>query len=35
MKNKKKILSDNLIEGKADSEVLSSLSEKDIKKLDP
>ena len=33
LQNKKKILSDNLIEGKADSEVLSSLSEKDIKKL--
>ena len=33
LQNKKKILSDNLIEGKDNSEVLSSLSEKDIKKL--
>ncbi len=33
LQNKKKILSDNLIEGKDNSEVLSSLSEKDIKNL--
>ena len=33
LQNKKKVLSDNLIEGKDNSEVLSSLSEKDIKKL--
>ena len=33
LQNKKRILSDNLIEGKDNSEVLSSLSEKDIKKL--
>lgn len=33
LQDKKKILSENLIEGKSDSESLSSLSEKDIKKL--
>ncbi len=33
LQEKKKILSENLIEGKNDSESLSSLSEKDIKKL--
>ena len=33
LQNKKKILSDNLIEGKNDSETLSSLSEKEIKNL--
>ena len=33
LQDKKKILSDNLIEGKNDSELLSSLEEKDIKKL--
>ena len=33
LQNKKKILSDNLIEGKNDSELLSSLDEKDIKQL--
>lgn len=33
LQNKKKILSDNLIEGKSNSETLSSLSEKDIRDL--
>ena len=33
LQNKKKILSDNLIEGKDNSELLSSLSEKEIKSL--
>ena len=33
LQEKKKILSENLIEGKTDSESLSSLTEKDIKKL--
>ena len=33
LQNKKKILSDNLIEGKSDSETLSSLSENDIRNL--
>lgn len=33
LQNKKKILSDNLIEGKNNSELLSSLSEKEIKSL--
>lgn len=33
LQDKKKVLSENLIEGKSDSESLSSLSEKDIKKL--
>ena len=30
---KKKILSDNLIEGKSDTEVLNSITEKEMKKL--
>lgn len=33
LQNKKKILSDNLIEGKSNSETLSSLSESDIRNL--
>ncbi len=33
LQNKKKILSDNLIEGKSDSETLSSLTEKELKQL--
>ena len=33
LQNKKRIISDNLIEGKNDSKTISNLSEKDMKEL--